>query len=212
MNHHSHSSLSQALAQCPLIAILRGVTPEEAGAIGHRLVALGFAIIEVPLNSPQPLQSIAQLAAEHPRHLIGAGTVTRVEQVHQVRSAGGRMIVSPHWDPAIVKAALQENMVCIPGVTTPTEAMAAWQAGAHGLKLFPAELISPAALKALRAVLPPELPLLPVGGIDCASLPAYWHAGADGFGIGSALYTPGRSPEDVAQAAVEFIAAWRKLL
>jgi len=210
MNMDPHTLLQKALAQCPLVAILRGITPVEAPAVGQRLVDQGFAIIEVPLNSPQPLESIARLAGDHPQHLVGAGTVGSAAQVREVRAAGGRLIVSPHWDRAVMEASLQEGMVCMPGVATPTEAWAAWQAGAHALKLFPAEMITPPVLKALRAVLPPELPLLPVGGISSANMAAYWQAGASGFGIGSALYAPGRSAEAVAQAAAEFKAAWHR--
>ena len=207
--------LQQALAQCPLVAILRGIQPAEALPVGESLVEQGFRLIEVPLNSPQPLHSIGQLAtmaavaAAHAPCLIGAGTVLTAAQVREVHAAGGRLIVSPHWDRAVLDAALNLDMVCIPGVATPTEAFAAWQAGAHALKLFPAEMITPAVLKALRAVLPRELPLLPVGGISSANMAAYWQAGASGFGIGSALYAPGRSPAEVGQAAAQFMAAWR---
>lgn len=208
MNPDTH--FQQALARCPLVAILRGITPAETQAIGQSLVDQGFAIIEVPLNSPQPLESIARLTSAHPSHLIGAGTVSSAAQVREVRAAGGRLIVSPHWDRAVVEAALQEGMVCMPGVATPTEAWAAWQAGAHALKLFPAEMITPTVLKALRAVLPRELPLLPVGGISSTNMAAYWQAGASGFGIGSGLYAPGRSAEAVAQAAAQFQAAWQR--
>ena len=210
MNIDADNLLQQALAQCPLVAILRGITPAEVQAVGQSLADQGFVIIEVPLNSPQPLESIARLAAAHPDRLIGAGTVGSAAQVREVRAAGGRLIVSPHWDRAVVEAALQEGMVCMPGVATPTEAWAAWQAGAHALKLFPAEMITPTVLKALRAVLPRDLPLLPVGGISSANMPTYWQAGASGFGIGSALYAPGRSAEAVAQAAAEFKAAWHR--
>ncbi|MEI7785974.1 MAG: 2-dehydro-3-deoxy-6-phosphogalactonate aldolase, partial [Betaproteobacteria bacterium] len=147
MSMDPNTLLQQALAQCPLVAILRGITPAETQAVGQSLVDQGFVIIEVPLNSPQPLQSIARLAAAYPDRLIGAGTVGSAAQVREVRAAGGRLIVSPHWDRAVVEAALQEGMVCMPGVATPTEAWAAWQAGAHALKLFPAEMITPAVLK-----------------------------------------------------------------
>lgn len=210
MSMDPNTLLQQALAQCPLVAILRGITPAETQAVGQSLVDQGFVIIEVPLNSPQPLQSIARLAAAYPDRLIGAGTVGSAAQVREVRAAGGRLIVSPHWDRAVVEAALQEGMVCMPGVATPTEAWAAWQAGAHALKLFPAEMITPAVLKALRAVLPQDLPLLPVGGISTANMAAYWQAGASGFGIGSALYAPGRSAEAVGQTASAFVAAWQR--
>jgi 2-dehydro-3-deoxyphosphogalactonate aldolase len=210
MTLDAHEHLKQALGLCPLVAILRGIRPEEVEAVGLHLVGQGFAIIEVPLNSPQPLESIGRLAKAHPDRLIGAGTVSSAAQVREVRAAGARLIVSPHWDRAVLEAALHEGMVCMPGVATPTEAFAAWQAGAHALKLFPAEMITPAVLKALRAVLPQDLPLLPVGGISTANMAAYWQAGASGFGIGSALYAPGRSAEAVGQAASEFVAAWQR--
>ena len=201
--------LSQAMAQCPLVAILRGLTPQEAPAIGLALADAGFRIMEVPLNSPQPLQSIAALSAAHPDRLIGAGTVCTAQQVRDIQAAGGRLIVSPHWDRCVLDEALKHDMVCIPGVATPTEAFAAWQAGAHALKLFPAEMIPAPVVKAIRAVLPPELPLLPVGGIGTGNMAAYWKAGVQGFGIGSALYAPGRSGEQVADSARDFMQAWR---
>ena len=209
MTLEAREHLQRALKQCPLVAILRGIEPEEVQAVGQELVNQGFAIIEVPLNSPRPMESIASLSAAHPDRLIGAGTVGSAAEVREVRAAGGRLIVSPHWDRAVVDAALQEGMACVPGVATPTEAWAAWQAGAHALKLFPAEMITPVVLKALRAVLPGELPLLPVGGISTTNMAAYWQAGASGFGIGSALYAPGRSAAEVGTRAGEFIAAWR---
>lgn len=199
----------QGLSQCPLVAILRGIEPDEVETVGQALVDQGMGLIEVPLNSPQPLQSIERLARAHPSLLIGAGTVTSAEQVRQVHAAGGRLIVSPHWDRTVLEAALALEMACIPGVATPTEAFAAHAAGAHALKIFPAEMIGPAVVKSLRAVLPPALPLLPVGGITTENMAPYWQAGARGFGIGSALYAPGRSAEQVGQAASRFVAAWR---
>lgn len=209
---NTQQTLDSALARCPLIAILRGITPAEALPIGRVLTGQGFQIIEVPLNSPEPLQSIATLAQACPQALVGAGTVSTTEQVRQVHEAGGQVIVSPHWDPQVLQAALERQMICIPGVATPSEAWSAWQAGAHALKLFPAEMISPAVVKALRAVLPPELALLPVGGISPENMAAYLEAGASGFGIGSALYSPGRSPEQVSERAAAFVAAWRASL
>ena len=201
---------TQALAQLPLVAILRGLTPEEAPAIGQALVDSGFALIEVPLNSPRPLDSIAALAAQHPGHLMGAGTVLSAAQVRDVQAAGGRIIISPHFDPDVVREAVRLGMACVPGVATPSEAFAALNAGAHALKLFPAELITPIVLKAMRAVLPAHAPLLPVGGITPANMAAYRQAGAHGFGIGSALYAPGKSAENTAAAARAFIAAWQQ--
>jgi 2-dehydro-3-deoxyphosphogalactonate aldolase len=200
----------RALQQLPLVAILRGLTPEEAPAIGQALMDSGFALLEVPLNSPRPLESIAALAAEHPDHLIGAGTVLSAAQVREVHAAGGRIIISPHFDPAVVHEALRLGLACVPGVATPSEAFAALAAGAHALKLFPAELITPTVLKAMRAVLPADVPLLPVGGITPENMAAYRRAGAQGFGIGSALYAPGQSPEHVHTSAQRFITAWHQ--
>ena len=205
-------ALSQAMAQLPLIAILRGLTPTEAPAIGETLVNSGFAIIEVPLNSPEPLQSIAALTRQFPQALIGAGTVLNAQQVKEVHAAGGRLVVSPNFNPAVVAQALALNMVVLPGVATPSEAFAALDAGAHGLKLFPAEMISPATVKALRAVLPPHAALMPVGGITPDNMAAYLAAGANGFGLGSALYAPGRSAAQVKTAAQTFVQAHQTCL
>ena len=202
-------TLAQALAQLPLIAILRGLTPAETPAIGQVLVDSGFAIIEVPLNSPEPLKSIAALTQQFPQTLIGAGTVLNAQQVQDVHAAGGRLVVAPNFNPAVVAQALALNMVVLPGVVTPTEAFAALDAGAHGLKLFPAEMISPATVKALRAVLPQDAALMPVGGITPDNMAAYRKAGASGFGLGSALYAPGRSAELVGEKAVAFVRAWQ---
>lgn len=200
---------AQALDQLPLVAILRGLTPEEAPAIGQALVDSGFALIEVPLNSPRPLESIAALAAQHPNHLIGAGTVLTSAQVREVQAAGGRIIISPHFDPVVVHEALRLGLVCVPGVATPSEAFAALHAGAHALKLFPGEMITPSVLKALRAVLPSSTALLPVGGITPDNMAAYLSAGAKGFGLGSALYKPGQSAQEVGAAAQRFVRALR---
>ena len=205
----AQATLAQALAQLPLIAILRGLTPAEAPAIGEALVSNGFAIIEVPLNSPEPLQSIAMLARQFTRTLVGAGTVLNAQQVKDVHAAGGRLIVSPNFNPAVVAQALALNMLVLPGVATPSEAFAALDAGAHGLKLFPAEMISPATVKALRAVLPPEAALMPVGGITPDNMTAYRSAGASGFGLGSALYAPGRSAQQVSDNAATFARAFK---
>jgi len=202
-------SLTQAMAQLPLIAILRGLTPTEAPEIGEALVSSGFAIIEVPLNSPEPLKSIATLTRLFPHTLIGAGTVLNAQQVKNVHAAGGRLVVAPNFNPAVVAQALALNMVVLPGVATPTEAFAALDAGAHGLKLFPAEMISPVTVKALRAVLPKNAALMPVGGITPDNMLAYRTAGASGFGLGSALYAPGRSAEQVHLAAQNFVNAIR---
>ena len=202
-------TLAQAMAQLPLIAILRGLTPAEAPTIGEALVSSGFAIIEVPLNSPEPLQSIATLTKLFPQTLIGAGTVLNAQQVKDVHAAGGRLVVAPNFNPAVVEQALALNMVVLPGVATPTEAFAALDAGAHGLKLFPAEMVSPATVKAMRAVLPQSAALMPVGGITPDSMAAYRTAGASGFGLGSALYAPGRSVQAVQDQATAFVRAYR---
>ncbi|HZF98858.1 MAG TPA: 2-dehydro-3-deoxy-6-phosphogalactonate aldolase [Pseudoxanthomonas sp.] len=198
------------LAPLPLVAILRGLTPDEAVAIGQSLVDAGFRVLEVPLNSPRPFESIALLQqAFGDRCLVGAGTVRTLNDIEGVAAAGGRLIVMPHADRAIVAAAKRAGMQCTPGVATPTEAFAAIDAGADALKLFPAEQLGTAALKAWRSVLPADVPLLPVGGITPESMAGYVAAGAHGFGIGSALYAPGRSPEDTGRRAQAFAEAWR---
>jgi 2-dehydro-3-deoxyphosphogalactonate aldolase len=197
-----------AFARCPLVAILRGVRPDEIGAIGEGLVAAGFTLIEVPLNSPDPLDSIARLAKQlDGRAVVGAGTVLQASQVDDVRAAGGRIIVSPNANPAVIAAAASAGLASLPGIATPTEAFAALDAGATALKLFPAEVASPAVLKAMRAVLPKNVRILPVGGISPDTMAPWRAAGADGFGLGSALYTVGRSADDVAARARDFVAA-----
>lgn len=200
---------TEALRALPLVAILRGVRPDEALAIGQALVDEGWHLIEVPLNSPQPLRSIEALSQALPTTLVGAGTVLTPQQVREVHAAGGRLVVSPNVDAEVLRAARQLGMVCLPGIATATEAFAALDGGAHGLKLFPAELITPPVVKALRAVLPAEVVLLPVGGITPATMAPYRAAGADGFGLGSALYKPGMTATQVGAAARWFIAAWR---
>lgn len=202
-------AFQRALAQLPLVAILRGLTPAEAPAIGQALVASGFGLLEVPLNSPEPLQSIRLLREQCPGALVGAGTVLTPQQVREVHAAGGQLIVSPCFDAAVVRESVALGMVALPGVLTPTEAFGALAAGAHALKLFPAEMASPAAVKALKAVLPRGTPLLPVGGITPESMAAWHAAGADGFGIGSALYKPGKETAAVGETAHAFVAAWR---
>ncbi|WP_066529061.1 2-dehydro-3-deoxy-6-phosphogalactonate aldolase [Erythrobacter sp. CCH5-A1] len=196
------------LAACPLIAILRGLPPEDAEAVGEALVAAGITIIEVPLNSPAPFDSIARLAQRlGAAALIGAGTVLGVADVARVAEAGGGLIVAPNTDARVIRAAKAAGMAAAPGCLTPSECFAALEAGADALKLFPAEAASPAVVKALRAVLPRAVPLIPVGGIVPASMAAYRAAGADGFGLGSALYAPGMRAAEVAERARAFVTA-----
>ncbi|WP_193161963.1 2-dehydro-3-deoxy-6-phosphogalactonate aldolase [Microbulbifer hainanensis] len=200
--------LQTNLERCPLVAILRGITPDEVIAVSQALIDSGFTIIEVPLNSPRALDSI-RLLSQHfgDRALVGAGTVTDVAQVDAVASAGGRLIVSPNCDTEVIRRSVALDLVSLPGCCTPTEAFAALAAGAHGIKLFPATMISPATVSALRTVLPP-VPVLAVGGIDTADFARYLAAGADGFGTGGSLYRPGRSADEVrarAEASVKAV-------
>ena len=206
-----HQKLNNGLQSLPLIAILRGLTPLDALPIGQALVNTGWTLIEVPLNSPQPLDSIAALASAFPQALVGAGTVLTPGDVRNVHAAGGQLIISPNFNPAVVSEAVRLGLVCLPGIMTASEAFAALGAGATGLKIFPAEMASPAVVKALRAVLPTDTLLLPVGGITPGKVQAYMTAGATGFGIGSALYKPGQGAETVTQNATQFIAACARL-
>lgn len=204
--------LQTAMRHLPLVAILRGVKPNEAVDIGAALVDAGFSIIEVPLNSPEPMESIARLAAAYgDRALIGAGTVLRPDSVDLVSKAGGRLIVMPHADVKVIRAAKAAGMFAVPGFATPTEAFAALEAGADALKLFPAEANPPPVLKAMRAVLPPDVGILPVGGISPEAMAEYVRAGAAGFGLGSALFKPGLSAVEVGRRAAQFVSAWNKL-
>lgn len=198
-------------AECPLVAIIRGVTPNEAVGIGGALVDAGIRIIEVPLNSPEPLSSIERLAERFGgQALIGAGTVLRAEDVARVREAGGRLVVSPNMNPEVIRATVAAGMVSSPGVFTPTEALAALEAGAHALKLFPAEGASPAVVKAIRAVLPKEVRLLVVGGVTPQSVGGWLDAGASGFGLGGGLYKPGQSAGETLDKARAYVAAVRR--
>ncbi|CAA9311994.1 MAG: 2-dehydro-3-deoxyphosphogalactonate aldolase, partial [uncultured Microvirga sp.] len=193
----------------PLVAILRGLRPDSAIAVGEALVSSGFRIIEVPLNSPDPLRSIELLArAFGDETLIGAGTVLDPDDVDRVRDAGGRLIVMPHSDGAVIRRARDLDLACTPGVATPTEAFAALKNGADGLKMFPAETMPPVTVKAWRAVLAPGALLLPVGGIKPESMEPYLEAGADGFGLGSALFAPGLPTPEITANARRFAAAW----
>ena len=199
--------LADAMARCPLVAILRGVRPDEVEGIADALVEAGFAMIEVPLNSPDPLASIERLARRFGDDvLVGAGTVLDAGQALSVREAGGRLIVSPNTDVEVIAASAAAGMVSLPGYFTPSEGFAALKAGATGLKLFPAEAATPAVLKAQRAVLPRDVPVLVVGGIGPDTMAPWRAVGADGFGLGSALYKPGRSAAEVGAAARAFVA------
>ena len=205
---NTHDKFAHALRTLPLVGILRGLTPAEALPVGEALTSTGWTLIEVPLNSPQPLQSIEVMGGAFPNALVGAGTVLSPHDVRNVHAAGGRLVVSPNFNATVVQEAVRLGMVCLPGVMTATEAFAALDAGATGLKLFPSEMITPAVVKALRAVLDADTLLLPVGGITPDNMGAYRAAGASGFGIGSALYRPGMEVSMVRENAMNFIAAY----
>jgi 2-dehydro-3-deoxyphosphogalactonate aldolase len=195
---------------CPLIAIIRGVTPDEAEDIGAALIEAGIRMIEVPLNSPEPLESIKTLAARFGDHaLIGGGTVLKGGQVANVRAAGGQLIVSPNTNIDVIAAAASEGMISIPGYFTPSEAFRALAAGATGLKLFPAEAASPSVLKAQLAVIPKDVPIFVVGGVSPDNMQPWVDAGASGFGLGSGLYKPGQSAEETLRKARAYVAGWR---
>lgn len=195
-----------AMARCPLIAILRGIRPDEIVKIADALIEIGFAMIEVPLNSPDPLDSIARIAGRYPAPvLVGAGTVLNAVQVAAVQRAGGRMIVSPNTDVAVIRATAEAGLVSLPGYFTPSEAFCAIAAGATALKLFPAAGASPPILRAHRAVLPNCLSVLPVGGIGVTDMAAWLASGAQGFGLGSALYLAGVTSDDIRHAGNAFV-------
>jgi 2-dehydro-3-deoxyphosphogalactonate aldolase len=199
-----------ALSALPLVAILRGIRPQEVVEIGVSLVDAGFRLIEVPLNSPDPFTSIAALRqALPPAVLVGAGTVLEVGQIGRLCDCGAELAVMPHADVNLIHAAKTAGLLCVPGIATPTEAFAALAAGADALKVFPAELVTPAVVKAMCAVLPKGTGLLPVGGIRPESMKPYVDAGATGFGLGSALYKPGMTVQQTAASARRFVAAWR---
>jgi 2-dehydro-3-deoxyphosphogalactonate aldolase len=200
-----------AMRELPLIAILRGLKPTEADAIGEVLFEAGFRLVEVPLNSPQPFDSIALLRKRLPQAVVGAGTVLTAADVRAVAAAGGELVVAPNFDRDVVVETVELGMASLPGIMTPTEAFAALAAGAHGLKLFPAELASPAVVKAMLAVLPKGTPLIPVGGIAADNL-AGWHAaGAAGFGLGSSLYKPGDDARTVRAKAANIVSTFRMI-
>lgn len=202
------AAFDAAVRRCPLIAILRGVTPNEVVGIGEAVLDAGFTLIEVPLNSPDPLESVARLSkAFAGRAVVGAGTVLEEQEVDAVQAAGGTMIISPNASIDVIVRTARTGLVSLPGIATPSEAFAALRAGATALKLFPAEGASSAVLKAMRAVLPSSFRVFPVGGITPDSLSGWLKAGAAGFGLGSALYTPGLNPEQVSIRARKFVAA-----
>lgn len=194
----------------PLVAILRGLAPAEAPDVGAALVDAGFRMLEVPLNRTGAIECIGLLARQvQPGLLVGGGTMLTLDDVREVHAAGGRLMVSPNCEPEVIRLAAGMDMFCAPGVATPTEAFNALRAGAHALKLFPAEMVKPEGLKAMKAILPPGVPLWPVGGITPETMAEWVRAGATGFGIGSALYTPGVSAEEVGKRARAYVEAWR---
>jgi 2-dehydro-3-deoxyphosphogalactonate aldolase len=203
---NAEQELQTRLGECPLVAIIRGVTPGEVEAIGEAIYDAGIRIIEVPLNSPDPLQSIGKLAKRFgDRALIGAGTVLTPEDVERVRDVGGRIIVSPNTNRAVIEAAVAAGLVSSPGFFTPSESLEAIEAGAHALKLFPAECTTPALVRAQRAVFPRDVPIIVVGGVQPADMRSWLDAGAAGFGLGSGLYKAGRSPDEVGRRARDYV-------
>ena len=198
-------------AECPLIAIIRGVTPADAEITAGAIYEAGIRIIEVPLNSPQPLESIRIIAGKFgDRALVGAGTVLDPDDVAKVRDAGGRLVVSPNTDIPVIEATVAASMVSSPGYFTPSEAFDAILAGAHSIKLFPAEAASPKVVKAQKAVLPKDIPLIVVGGVTPESIPDWLAGGADGFGLGGGLYKPGQDPQATLDKARAYVAAVRR--
>lgn len=204
-------NLERALEHLPLVAILRGIRPTEVEAAACALCEEGFRLIEVPLNSPDVWQSLDVLARSLPADaLFGAGTVLTLRDLQRVRETGANLVVMPHTDAALIANTVQsgQEMICMPGVSSVTEALTAWNAGARLLKMYPAELITPIVLKAMRTVLPAQLRLFPVGGIDAQNMQAYRKAGADGFGLGGSLYRIGMSVEELRQSARSLVQAW----
>lgn len=205
-------TFEQAAQTCGIVAILRGVTLDEVTGIGDALYDAGIRVVEVPLNSPEPFRSIAALAARFQDHMVvGAGTVLDVDSVDRVKSAGGQISVSPDCNEDVIARAVERGLVPLPGVFTPTEAFAALRAGARHLKLFPAEAASPRTVKAWKAVLPRDVNIYAVGGVTPANMRDWADAGCAGFGIGSNIYKPGMSTDDVGKAARDFVAAWKNL-
>lgn len=204
-------TLEDALAETPIVAILRGVRPDELDAYAEALHAAGVRVIEVPLNSPDPLESVRRLAAWKDRIVSGAGTVLTPERVDAVADAGGEIIVSPNADPAVIRRAVARGLPALPGFTTPTEAFAAIAAGARHLKLFPASTVGSGHLKAIKAVLPPEIQVHAVGGVGPSAFAEWRAVGAAGFGMGSEIYKAGQSPEETSAKAQACVAAARAL-
>ena len=199
--------LDQYMNELPLIAILRGITPQQSESVVEALYAAGFRIVEVPLNSPDALDSIERIAKQFGGDmLVGAGTVLKTGQVTQVKDRGGQLIVSPNTDVSVIQASVAQEMVTIPGAATPSEAFAGIAAGAHAVKVFPAEMITPSILASWRAVIPASAGLLPVGSINHTNMADYWQAGASGFGLGGSLYTPNLSLGDISANATKL--AW----
>lgn len=210
MTNPIHTRFETALQHLPLVAILRGLTPTEAEPVAHTLYQAGFRLIEVPLNSPDPFTSIARIRQCLPDDaLVGAGTVLEASDVSRLQDIGGELVVMPHADTSVISAAKALGLISMPGIVTPTEALAALKAGANALKLFPAELVSPAIMKAMRPILPKGTRLFPVGGITPDTMSPFLAAGASGFGLGSALYSPGVSLAQLARQAECFVAAWK---
>ena len=206
-------TLNACLEKMPLIAILRGISPSEAVPVADLLFEEGFTIVEVPLNSPDPFDSIAAIAEAYgDKMVVGAGTVLTAENVGLVSKAGGRLIVAPNFDPEVVKTAKALGMYCTPGIQTPSEAFAALKCGADGIKVFPAEACPPVVIKAIRAVLPKDVKVIPVGGISEKNMADYWKVNANGFGIGSNLYKSGKSLDEVRATAKSLVAAAREFM
>lgn len=201
------SPFEAAFAEQPLVAILRGVRPDEVVEVAEALYAAGVRLVEVPLNSPAPLTSIAALKAMEGRMVWGAGTVLRADDVEAVAEAGGTLIVSPNADPIVIARAVARRLIPMPGFATATEAFQAYDAGARILKLFPAATYGAGHLQALKAVLPTDATVIPVGGVGPATMREWWEAGARGFGLGSDIYKPGMAAEEVGRRAAAAVAA-----
>ena len=210
-NNDLRKQWQETFATLPLIAILRGIQTHECEEIAQSIFASGLGILEIPLNSPAPFNSISLLTRKFPDKFVGAGTVTSIEAVEACIEADCKLIVTPNFNPDVARAVSHHDVIYCPGVATPSEAFAAIDAGADGLKLFPAEMITPNIVKALRAVLPADVPLIPVGGITPNNMSDYVSAGADGFGIGSALYKPGKASQDIHASSKLFVEAWSNL-